>query len=226
MNKAIILLSGGLDSLVALGYLSKNKDYDIKLALTFDYGQKSAKSEIETSKKIAEYYNVEHKIIALDWLKDITRTGLVGSKEIPSTAFGTKESAQSVWVPNRNALFLNIAACFCDSYGYNIIIYGANKDEANNFPDNTEEFRKQVSLCFNSSTMVHPRVLAPLINYSKSDIVKIAVENSMPIDLVRSCYNSGEFHCGKCESCFHLKRALKANNCDEYIGLLFKNDEV
>jgi 7-cyano-7-deazaguanine synthase len=74
--------------------------------------------------------------------------------------------------------------------------------------------------------MVHPRVLAPLINYSKSDIVKIAVENSMPIDLVRSCYNLGEFHCGKCESCFHLKRALKANDCDEYIGLLFKNDEV
>ena len=226
MNKAIILLSGGLDSLVALGYLAKDNNYDIKLALTFDYGQKSFVSELDASKKIAEYYNVKHKIINLDWLKDITLTGLVSSKEVATTSFGTKESAQSVWVPNRNALFLNIAACFCDSYGYNTIIYGANKDEAGNFPDNTEEFRKQISLCFNSSTLAHPKVIAPLINYSKSDIVRIAVENSMPIDLVRSCYNSGELHCGKCESCFHLKRALKANNCEEYISLLFENDEI
>ena len=226
MNKAVILLSGGLDSLVALGYLSKNKDYDINLALTFDYGQKSVRSEIETSKKIAEYYKVAHKIITLDWLKDITKTGLVGSEEIPLDSFGTKKSAQLVWVPNRNALFLNIAACFCDSYGYNTIIYGANKDEAGNFPDNTEEFRKQITLCFTSSTMVQPKVIAPLINYSKSDIVRIAVEDSMPLELVRSCYNSGELHCGKCESCFHLKRALKANHCEEYIKLLFKNDEM
>lgn len=226
MNKAVILLSGGLDSLVALGYLIKNKKYDIKLALTFDYGQKSVNSEIETSKKIAEFYNVKHKVIVLDWLKEITNTGLVSSMKIPTSDLGTKESAKSVWVPNRNALFLNIAACFCDSYEYNTIIYGANKDEASNFPDNTEEFRKQISLCFESSTMVRPKVLAPLINYSKSDIVKIAVENSMPLELVRSCYNSGDLHCGKCESCFHLKRALKANNCEEYIKLLFKNDEI
>ena len=60
MSKAVILLSGGLDSLVALGY-TKEK-YGIELALTFDYGQKSAKQEIETSKKIAEFYNIKHKV--------------------------------------------------------------------------------------------------------------------------------------------------------------------
>ena len=226
MNKAVILLSGGLDSLVALGYLSKNSDYDIKLAITFDYGQKSVKSEIETSKKIAEFYNVEHKVIVLDWLKEITKTGLVSSMEIPSSDLGTEESAKSVWVPNRNALFLNIAACFCDSLDYNTIIYGANKDEAGNFPDNTEEFRNQISNCFQSSTLVKPKVVAPLINCSKDDIVRIAINNSIPLELVRSCYNSGELHCGNCESCYHLKRALKANNCERLINILFKNDEI
>ena len=77
MSKSIILLSGGLDSVVALGAFKEK--YGIELALTFDYGQKTAKSEIEASKKISEYYNIKHEIILLDWLKKITKTSLVSS---------------------------------------------------------------------------------------------------------------------------------------------------
>ena len=226
MNNSVILLSGGLDSLVALGYLKKNPDYDIKLALTFNYGQKSLLAEVDASRKIAQYYNISHEVIELEWLKNITKTSLVSADEVPTSSFGTFESSKSVWVPNRNSLFLNIAACFCDSYGYNTIVYGANKDEAGNFPDNTESFRAQISECFKTSTLVKPRVIAPLINYSKSDIVRIAVEGFMPLELVRSCYNSSDKHCGKCESCDHLKRALLANNCERYISLLFEDYEI
>ena len=75
MTKSIILLSGGLDSLVSLG-LTKEK-LNVTLALTFDYGQKSAQKEIEASAKICEYYNIEHKILKLDFLKEITNTALV-----------------------------------------------------------------------------------------------------------------------------------------------------
>lgn len=220
-NKSIILLSGGLDSLVALGYSFKHTDYNVQLALTFDYGQKSAKQEIEASEKIANYYNIEHKVISLNWLKDITNTALVSDKEIPDKNFNTDESAESVWVPNRNGLFLNIAACFCDSIGYNYIIYGANKEESAHFPDNTEEFRKQISETFKTSTLVQPTVVAPLINYNKDDIVRIAIRDEVPLELVRSCYNSGEKNCGKCESCYYLKKALLANNCEKYINILF-----
>ena len=78
MTKSIILLSGGLDSLVSLG-LSKEK-YNVTLALTFDYGQKSVVQEILASKKICEYYGIEHKVIKLDWLKDITHTALVSEE--------------------------------------------------------------------------------------------------------------------------------------------------
>lgn len=225
MNKSVILLSGGLDSLVALSYCKKHTDYNIELALTFDYGQKALKEEVETSKKIAEYYNIKHQVIKLDWLKEITKTSLVSNRDIPSSNFETNESMKSVWVPNRNALFLNIAAAFADSYNYNYIIYGANKDEANTFSDNTEEFRAQISKCFETSTIAKPKVLAPLINYSKGDIVEMAVKDSVPLELVRSCYNSGEKHCGKCESCHYLKKALLLNNCQEYINILFENDE-
>ena len=224
-KSAIILLSGGLDSLVALGYSKEVLNIDIKLALTFDYGQKSVKSEIDASEKICKYYNVKHKVISLDWLKEITKTALVSEENVPQTNFQTKKSALAVWVPNRNALFLNIAACFCDSFKIDYIIYGANKDEAETFPDNTELFRKEVSKLFQTSTMHAPTVLAPLINYSKDDIVKIAVENSMPLELTRSCYNSGEKNCGKCESCYHLKKALIANHCEKYINELFEENE-
>lgn len=218
-NKSIILLSGGLDSLAALGICKD--EYGIELALTFDYGQKSAKFEIETSKKICEYYNIEHKIIKLDWLKDITQTSLVSDKAIPDSDFGTLESAKQVWVPNRNGLFLNIAAAYADSYGYNYIIFGANKDEGATFSDNTEQFRACISNVFELSTLAKPQVVAPLINYTKDDIVKVAMERNVPLEYVRSCYASGIKHCGKCESCNHLKNALINNNALKYIKLLF-----
>jgi len=222
-NNAVILLSGGLDSLVALDYSLKT-NINIKLALTFDYGQKAVAKEIEVSKKICKYYGIEHKVIKLEWLEKITKTALVSGCEIPTINLNTKESAKSVWVPNRNALFLNIAACYCDSEDYTKIIYGANKDEAQTFSDNTEIFRNVITELFKCSTLVKPTVLVPLINYGKDDIVRIAIENSVPLELVWSCYESGSKHCGKCESCTHLKKALIANHCKKYINLLFENE--
>ena len=219
MKKAIILLSGGLDSLVALGIPHEN--YKIDMALTFDYGQKAAKNEISASKAICEYYKINHKIIKLDWLRDITTTSLVSEKKVPEKDLGSAKSAELVWVPNRNGLFLNIAACFTDSLGYDYILYGANNDEGETFPDNTERFRAEISNVFQTSTLKKPKVLAPLINYTKNDIVRIAIERNMPLNLVRSCYNYGDKHCGKCESCLHLKNALITNQGEKYLKILF-----
>ena len=217
---SVILLSGGLDSLVALG--AYKEKYNIKLALTFDYGQKSAKQELESSHLICQHYSIEHKIITLNWLKEITNTPLVSEGEIPSENLGTEESAKSVWVPNRNGLFLNIAAAYADSFGYDYIIFGANKDEGSTFPDNTEDFRILISAAFEKSTLKKPKVIAPLINCSKNDIVKIALENNVPLEMVRSCYSSNAIHCGVCESCRHLKRALINNNKSDLVKKLFK----
>ena len=218
-EKSVVLLSGGLDSLVATG-ICKN-EYGIELALTFDYGQKSAKYEIESSEKICCFYNIKHKVITLDWLKEITQTSLVSDKDVPVKNLGTVESAKNVWVPNRNGLFLNVAAAYADSYNYNYIIFGANKDEGETFPDNTEKFREDISKVFESSTLVHPKVVAPLINCSKDDIVKIALDNNVPLELLRSCYSSNSRHCGVCESCTHLKNALNKNGAHQYIDMLF-----
>lgn len=219
MTKGIILLSGGLDSLVSLGIGIEK--YGISLALTFDYGQKAVEQEISTSKNICDYYKIEHKVIKLDWLKEVTHTALVSNEDLPEGIDNPKQSAKSVWVPNRNGLFLNIAGSFADGNDYDYIIIGANKEEGQTFPDNTQEFIDKIDAEFEYSTQKHPKVVAPLINSDKNDIVKLALEHKIPLEFVRSCYASGEKHCGKCESCTRLKNALIANGDTHYIKELF-----
>ena len=212
--KSIILLSGGLDSLACLA-MTREK-YNCELAITFDYGQKALDKEIDASKKICEFYNVEHKIIKLDFLKEITKTALVSDKEVPQDY-----DMKAVWVPNRNGLFLNIAGSFADSYGYNYIIIGANKEEGQTFPDNTLEFAKRVEAEFEYSTLIQPKILIPLIDMDKEEIVKKVIELNAPLENVHSCYLGGEKNCGKCESCLHLIEALKKNNAKDFIKKLF-----
>ena len=219
MTKGIILLSGGLDSFVSLGVGIEK--YGISLALTFDYGQKAVEQEISTSKNICDYYKIEHKVIKLDWLKEVTHTALVSNEDLPEGIDNPEQSAKSVWVPNRNGLFLNIAGSFADGNDYDYIIIGANKEEGQTFPDNTQEFIDKIDAEFEYSTQKHPKVVAPLINSDKNDIVKLALEHKIPLEFVRSCYASGEKHCGKCESCTRLKNALIANGDTHYIKELF-----
>lgn len=216
MNKGIILLSGGLDSIVSLE-LSK-VEYNVELALTFDYGQKSAAGEINAASEICRYYNINHEIIKLDWLKNITNSALVSGKKLPE---GIQQNSDDVWIPNRNGLFLNIAGCFADSGNYTHIIFGANKEEAQNFSDNTIEFIDSINKEFKYSTKSKPIVIAPLINLNKNDIVSIALKRNVPLELIMSCYANNDKHCGKCESCTRLKNALIANGDTKYIKVLF-----
>jgi len=223
MAKSVILLSGGLDSLVSLGVA--RSEYSVELALTFDYGQKTVQTEIEASRKICEFYGLRHKVIKLDFLKEITHTALVSDEVVPTgdELVDEDESAKKVWVPNRNGLFLNIAGSFADSENYDYIIIGANYEEAQTFPDNTKEFIERVNSEFEYSTRKHPKVLAPLINLTKNDIVKLAIDRDIPLELVFSCYQSEGKHCGICESCTRLKKALLYNNSREIIDKLFKD---
>ena len=222
MTKSIVLLSGGLDSLVSLGL--KRNELNVSLALTFDYGQKSAQQEIDASKKICEYYGIEHEVIKLDWLKNITQTSLVSADKIPTgdALNDGNQSMKSVWVPNRNGLFLNIAGSYADSYGYDYVLIGANKEEAQTFSDNTQEFIDAINKEFEYSTQNAPKVVAPLINYIKNDIVMLALDSGIPLELTRSCYQGGAKHCGICESCVRLKNSLLANNDQKYIKVLFE----
>src|SRR6185295_12937838 len=119
---AVVLLSGGLDSTVALK--AARDAGGGALALTFDYGQRAARREIEASRAIAGRLGVEHRTIEAPWLAEITRTALVDpSADVPLPSPAdldsprARETARKVWVPNRNGVFVNVAAAFAESRG-------------------------------------------------------------------------------------------------------------
>lgn len=216
--KAITLLSSGLDSVAALAIAAES--LDIEMAITFDYGQRARQREIEYSRKVCEYFGIEHRIIRLDWLAEITHTSLVNRNEdVPSLSFEdideaapaaiTETSAKAVWVPNRNGVMLNIAGSFAESRGCDYLVVGFNGEEAATFPDNSLDYVQAMDHAFSYSTQNGVRVLAPLIKLGKTEIVRKALEAKAPLEYSWSCYHGGETPCGECESCVRRARAFK-----------------
>lgn len=225
-NSAVILLSGGLDSVVSLA-LVKEICSDI-LALTFNYGQKSFEAEKNASAKIAQFYGIKHKTVDLPWLGEISTSSLNTTEEVPMVEAGnlddieiTAKTSNSVWVPNRNGLFVNIAATYAEALNYNSVIIGANLEEAQTFKDNTKEFVSAVNNSFENSLNKTVMLIAPLIDATKEEIVKMGLELKVPFELIHSCYVSTQNHCGKCESCVRLKRALEKNGANDIIEKIF-----
>ncbi|GAV22519.1 7-cyano-7-deazaguanine synthase QueC [Carboxydothermus pertinax] len=211
MEKAIVLLSAGLDSTVSLAYGVKT--FEVILGLTINYGQKAAKKEIEHSQKILNFYGIPQEIIELPFLQKITKTSLVAEcEEIPANVDlesdeATKISMAKVWVPNRNGLFINIAAAYAESLGAKYIITGFNAEEAQTFSDNSREFVEASNLALSYSTLNKVEVVSFTQNLEKAEIYRLGIELKAPLDLVWSCYYGGEEMCGKCESCLRLIRA-------------------
>ena len=212
-KKAISVLSGGLDSTVAT-YLLAN-DYEIH-ALTFDYGQRSAKMEIKSSKAICENLGVDHTVIELPWLAQLGGSALTSSKEVPELEMNQlddkevcDETARQVWVPGRNVVFTAISLSFAEAKGAEKIIVGWDFEEAATFPDNSKEFLDAFNYVLEIGSLENVQIDAPLIQMDKKEIVEIGNEIDAPLSLSYSCYMGEEIHCGICESCMRRKRAFK-----------------
>jgi len=121
---------------------------------------------------------------------------------------GNKSTAKSVWVPNRNGLFLNIAAGFAESLGAQTIITGFNQEEAKTFPDNSLAFCQVADKFFGYSTLNKVKVKNFFYNKNKTEILKTALKNKAPLKYVWPCYYGGWKLCGKCESCVRYFNAV------------------
>ncbi len=227
MGTAIVLFSGGIDS-TACFYWARER-YDKIILLSFTYGSKEDEVIKQVNHKFTSEFEVEQKIISLQFLQEFSEragSSLISSQDAPPVFDNfdqlddkdtTTKTAKEIWVPGRNILFLSIASSFADSFKEPVdIIFGANKEEGETFPDNTLEFVNRMNESITLGCMNEVKVIAPFHDYDKKAIIIFLDSVSAKTEFSSSCYNVHNWsenkqpiHCGQCESCIRRKRAFK-----------------
>jgi len=211
MKKAVIVFSGGVDSVCAVSYL-KSK-YDL-YGITFSYGQK-ANSEIISAKYFAKKLGLkQHKIIDIGFMKDLYGNSNVltsSKRKIPS------KFEYSIVVPIRNAVFLSIASAWAFTLNASMVAYGAHTGDQN-YPDCRPNFAKKLETAFNqgeidgikSKLRKEIEIWSPYRQgLSKSNLLKLGIKIlGDSIFKTWSCYSNKKYHCGICESCNNRKIAF------------------
>lgn len=229
MERAVTLLSGGLDSFLSTALA--RKECGIALGLTYDYGQKAARQEIRAAEKMAREWRFRHQVVELPWLKNLGASALTQSQtrlprfHNPEKLLDkktTEKSAEAVWVPNRNGVFLNIAASFAESLGATLIVTGFNREEAETFPDNGSDFVHRVNRALELCALLYPpKVKSYVQSLDKAEMAAKVIELDLSLDHFWSCYEGGEKMCGTCESCARTLAAFKAQNAVERVSHRF-----
>jgi len=214
LKKAVIILSGGLDSTVIMGLaLSQGMEC---YAISFDYNQKHI-IELEAAKKICEYYGVQQSIIKLDSTA-FQCSSLVSAIPVPKDR-SIQEMAENkipnTYVPARNSLFIAYAMGFAEVLKADEIHYGANQIDSPGYPDCRPEYVSAFQKLINVATKQAveekaPRLLAPLINLNKVQIIELGKKLNVPIEMTFSCYSPtvDSTPCLHCDACILRNNAL------------------
>jgi len=212
VKRAVVLLSGGLDSATVL-YLARKKGVSC-FCLIFDYGQRH-KREIKSAKRIAQSAKCPYKIIKLDF--PWKGSSLLDSKiKIPGVTSHQSPvtSIPSTYVPGRNIVFLSLALSYAEAIGARAIYIGAHAQDYSGYPDCRPQFfsafQKIVSAGTKSGSEGRPiKVLAPVLNKNKAAIIRLGESLGVPFKLTWSCYSGGRKPCGKCDSCYFRLKGFK-----------------
>ncbi len=216
--KAVVLLSGGLDSTTTLAQAIA--DGCEPTVLSFRYGQRHTK-ELVSAENVCRYYGIPHVVIDIDlssFRSALTRPDI----DVPMDREGELDKDIPItYVPARNIVFLSIAAGLCESIDADRIYIGANAVDYSGYPDCRPEFFEAYEDMIGKGTKAgvegHPiRIMTPIMHDSKADIVRRGKRLNAPLHLTWSCYNGGEKACGHCDSCrLRLKGFAEAGYKDE-----------
>jgi 7-cyano-7-deazaguanine synthase len=226
MNNAIVLCSGGFDSVITAYYVKKQNPEKL-IILFFDYGQRPIKEEMFCAKKTAEDLDAEFKVIKLPWLGELSTSIINKEKEFKETTDSdlkdvkkSKEDIINWWVPTRNTVFLTVALALAESLflrtkeKYDIYI-GFKSEGQVYFKDTTPEFLKKMNeLVEHATDDGNYKILAPFIDKDKDELSSVGKELNVPFEYTYSCYigngfkNSIPVHCGKCLNCVLRKKAF------------------
>ncbi len=212
MNKelAVCLVSGGMDSTVSAAIAATK--YEVAF-LHISYGQRTEKRELRAFREISEFYSVKRKLeITLSHFKDIGGSALTDlSIEVPEGKLSPSSQIPITYVPFRNAHFLSVAVSWAEIIGARYIYIGATEVDYSGYPDCRgefiEAFNKVIALGTKPDT--HIEIVAPLLRFKKSDVVKKGLELKVPFELTWSCYKNEDVACGKCESCLLRLKGFK-----------------
>ncbi len=213
-DKCLVLLSGGIDSAVSLWWC-RNKFKEI-YTLTFIYGQKHSK-EVEYAKKLSEIAGVvEHYVINLEFLRKLGGSSLTDSSlEIPKGPYPERGTI-STYVPMRNSIFGVVAAALMEIKGiYNLVI-GVHSSDVPNYPDTRPEWASSLEALINAGSSIpfektfRLKVITPLINLRKPEIIKLGLRLGVPFEYTWSCYSPvDDSPCGECPACIQREEAFK-----------------
>jgi len=217
-KKAVVLLSGGLDSSTVTA-IAKEKGYDVN-ALSFNYGQRNA-AELQAAKKVASFFKInQHYILNID-LGKIGGSALTADIEVPKNQIidhSLENEIPVTYVPARNTVFLSYALAWAEVLQANTIFIGVNVMDYSGYPDCRQEyidaFEKMANLATKASVTgekAHIKIKTPLIKLSKAQIIKKGAELGFDYSLTLSCYDpdlEGKA-CGECDSCIQRKRGFQ-----------------
>lgn len=223
-KKAVLLLSGGLDSTTVLA-IAQSQSYDI-YALSFQYGQKH-EVELEAVQKILQKNPVKmHKIINVD-LKAFGGSALTDDIEVPKNQHGKHGKLGNeipvTYVPARNTIFLSLALGFAETIGAYDIFLGVNAIDYSNYPDCRPQFvdcfEKLANLATAAGTQGKGtfRIHAPLMHMTKAEIIKTGLTLNVDYSITNSCYDPSPQGkaCGTCDACYLRLRGFQENNCKD-----------
>jgi len=210
--KAIVLLSGGLDSATTL-YYARDKGFLCE-CLSFDYGQRHSR-ELDSAKRIAKSAGCGHRVmkISLPWKgsslldKNIKIRGAKGRRALAGN------SIPDTYVPGRNIIFLSFALSFAEAIKAKAIFIGANAVDYSGYPDCRPAFYTAFGSVIRTGTKcgvekMPVKIMTPLINKTKAGIVELGSRLQVPFELTWSCYAGGLNPCGRCDSCFYRSKGF------------------
>ncbi len=198
---AVVLVSGGMDSLVCTAMAAQK--YKRLALLHLNYGQKTEDKELNCFKKIAEHYNVEQtKIIDVSFLKQIGGSSLTDQTIDVKTYKGDTAEIPDSYVPFRNTHLVSMAVSWAEVIGATKIYIGAVAEDSSGYPDCRPSYYKALNALIKEGTKEgNIEVITPLIHFKKEEIVLKAVELKAPLEKSWSCYGSSDQACGTCDSC-------------------------
>jgi len=224
--KAVILMSGGMDSCVTAAIASRT--YQIA-ALHASYGQRTERRELESFHRLADHFGAFARLaVRLDYFAAIGGSSLTDTRLTVPDADLLNKDIPNTYVPFRNAHFLSIATSWAEVLGAVKIFIGAVWEDSSGYPDCRPEYYEALNRLIRLGTKpaTDIKVVTPLIYLSKREIVKQGVELDAPLDLTWSCYRESDRACGVCDSCALRLRAFQEAGVEDPIVYATKPEHV